>query len=85
VLQEGLGPARGLLRRPTRASTPRTCLAVAVAQDDDLDLVLDCVLHLHSLIDNWLLLPIPQIRQAVWPGPRPTGRLNGVCRFLLAP
>jgi hypothetical protein len=50
VLQKCLCPARGLLRRPPRASTPRTYLAFAVAQDNDLDLILDCVLHLHSLM-----------------------------------
>lgn len=55
VLEKCLCPTRGLLRRPPRASTPGAYLVLAVAQNDDLDLVFDCVLHLHSLINGKLL------------------------------
>jgi hypothetical protein len=45
VVQIGLCPARGLLRRPTGASTPGTDFPLAVAQYGDADLALSSRLH----------------------------------------
>jgi hypothetical protein len=50
--EKGLCLLRGLLRRPSRPSTPHTYFVPAVPKDDDLDLFFDryCLFHSDSYL-----------------------------------